>query len=345
MASGIDVRAWGIWLIACLSVVFALDHPAVDLIVTIGAALVASTSSSRVFRTFLTFGLVFVVLRTVLSALAGHTGETTLFHLPAAQLPAVLGGSTLGGAVTAEVVLTGLAEGARLLAVVACFGAFVAVTESIDVIRLLPRFLFEAGLIVNIAMAFAPQLGRTARQIGDAQLMRGARRRLAPLVVPVVASSLDRATSLAESMDSRGYGRAIGSHPAAETYLSHVAAAGSLTAASSAALWAMGVNRALTGAMTLLLLFVVFASLSKMSRTVPRVRYRRARWERRDWTVASTSAVFAAAAILLSILGGASGGFDPYRSLLPAPPNLLSVLLAITVAIPAIVVEVRRESH
>jgi energy-coupling factor transport system permease protein len=343
--AGIDVRAWGIWLIAGLSVVFALDHPAVDLIVTVAAALVASTSSGRLFRTFLIVGLVLVLVRTILSALAGHTGDTILFHLPAAHLPALLGGAALGGAVTAEVVLTGLAEGARLLAVVACFGAFIAVTESIDVIRLLPRFLFEAGLVVNIAMAFAPQFGRTAREIREAQLMRGSRRRVAPVFVPVVASSLERATSLAESMDSRGYGRTIGLRSAGDSYLAALTAAGSLAAASSAALWAMGLNRIVTGLTTLLFLLVVIASLSRMSRLVPRVRYRRGRWSPRDWAVVVASALAGTTAVASSILGLGLGGFDPYQTLFPSPPPLLFIVLAIPVALPAVIVELERSSR
>ncbi len=190
MASPVDVRAWGIWLLGALAVVFAFDHPGVDLIVIVAAATVASTASARVFRTFLVFGFVIVLIRTALSALAGHTGENVLFELPVAQLPPFLGGASLGGAVTAEVVLTALAEGARLMAVISCFGAFISMTESIDLIRLVPRFLFEAGLIVNIAMAFAPQLGRTARKIREAQMMRGERRRITLFVVHVVASAL-----------------------------------------------------------------------------------------------------------------------------------------------------------
>lgn len=344
MRAAIDVRAWGIWLVAGLSVVFALDHPAADLIVTVAAAMVASTSSGRVFRTFLIVGLVLVLVRTALSALAGHTGDTTLFHLPAANLPALLGGAALGGAVTAEVVLTGLAEGARLLAVVACFGAFMSVTESIDVVRLLPRFLFEAGLVVNIAMAFAPQLGRTAREIREAQLMRGSRRRVAPVVVPLVASSLERATSLAESMDSRGYGRTIGLRPASNSYLAGLTAAGSLAAASAAALWAMGLNRIVTGATTLLFLFVVIASLSRMSRLVPRIRYRRGRWGPLDWAVAAASALVGTTAIASSILGVGPEGFDAYRTLLPSPPPFLFVALTISVALPAVIVELKRSS-
>jgi energy-coupling factor transport system permease protein len=159
-----------------------------------------------------------------------------------------------------------------------------------------------------------------------------------------VASALERATTLAESMDSRGYGRSAGRFgPSTEPYLVSVSVAASLAAASLAALWALGVSRPMTGALTIALLLIIFGSLTKMSRNVPRVRYRRNRWKRVDWLVATASALIGAAAIGLSILGTRQPAFNPYEKLLPPPPEVTSVLLAIALLIPAVIVETSRK--
>lgn len=327
-----DARAWSMWLVGALAVVFLLDHPAIDLIVTFAAGLVATRAGrDSPFRSFLVLGLTLVAIRTVLFALTGHTGATTLFEIPAVRLPDLLGGTTLGGRVTAEVVVSSLAEGMRIISVMASFAALLAVTETIDLVRLLPRSLFEAGLVVNIALAFAPQLATVARDVREAQKMRGERRRVVPLVVPVFISALERAIALAESMDSRGYGRS--DEVAGARRWQALAAIGAILAAASGSFWAMRRSSTPAAFGTIVGTTLLVWSLVSLNKLVPRTRYRRSRFGRTERMISGAAAIGALIAVAL-VASLTMPGYDPYQSLAFSAPNPVATAAAAALAVP-----------
>lgn len=339
-----DGRAWGVWLLSCLAVVFVLDSPAVDLVVIAAASVVAARARGpSPFRQLLLLGVAAGAIRTALFALTGHDGDTILLRLPVFDLPALLGGATLGGPVTAEVLAHSLAEAIRLTAVMACFGAFLSVTETADLVRMVPRFLFEAALVVNIALAFAPQLARSARDIREAQQARGMRgrgvRSLPALVVPLLAAALERSIALAESMDARGYG-GPGQAAQAGAGWRIGAAAGALAAGAGASLWSMGAGLPLAPPVTLAAAALTVVALRRLSASVPRTRYRTRRWRREETVVASTAALALAAVLVAG--AGRSGDYDPYRSLPPPAPAPEAVALAAALALAGFAGSVRR---
>lgn len=339
-----DTRAWGIWLLASLAVLFVADNPWADVVVAACAAVAAATAvGPSPFRQLVLVGVAAAALRTLLFALTGHGGETTLAELPTLDLPVFLGGATFGGRVTAETVATGLTEGARLVAVMACIGAFLAVTETIDVVRLVPRFLFEAALVVNIAVAFAPQLARAARDAREAQRARGGRmgfRAVPALVVPVLASALERSIGLAESMDSRGYGRPAGPARAEGLWRAAAAVAG-LAAAGAASLWATGIRTGLAAPAAAAAVAILGACLAKLSRLVPRTRYRHRRWGPADRAIGAGALVSLAAVALLARAPGTGPGTGP---LPPPPPPPVAAALA-TLALPGVLALGRRREE
>lgn len=208
--------AWSWWLASAVVVVLAVDQPVATALALAALAFVAAatpvahgaTAAGLMFKV----GLFFVAARVLLFGVTGHTGPTTLVVLPAIDAPAWLGGFQVGGRITAEVVTLALAEGLKVAAVLAAFGVFMAAVPVARVMRSVPRFLHEAGLVVGIALTFVPVMLRTAAEIRDAQRMRGHRfrgvRSLRALVVPVLAGAMERSIALAASMDARGYGRA-----------------------------------------------------------------------------------------------------------------------------------------
>lgn len=339
----LDPRSLLVWLAASLTVVLIADNPAVHATVLLSAGVVAlSAGGPSPFRGFLLLGVTLVAVRTALFALTGHTGETAVLQLPILRLPAVLGGLTIGGAVTAEVLLSGLADGLRIVAVLACIGAFLAVTETIEIIRLVPRFLFEAALVVNIAMAFTPGLARAARDMREAQRMRGGRARgfraITPIVVPLLATALERSVALAESMDSRGYGRTARGAGAHRLYRL-TAALSAVVCTASGSVWAMGRLPLLSGAAALVSGAVLAASLRALSRLVPRTRYKKGRWERVDWIVVAAAA---AALIGVGLTAGEIIRFDPYRAMEIPPPHPAATLAALMLAAPALAASRRK---
>ena len=325
----IDPKSWTVWAAACLVALFAADHPIMDLLVASVAVAVGSAAGRKPspLRTLMILGVSLVTFRTITFALTGHTGEVVLFALPSLELPELLGGASLGGAVTAEVVLTSIAEGLRLIAVMAVFGAYFSVTETSQLIKLLPAFLFEAGLVVGISVAFVPTLARTAREIREAQVMRGSKRRAAPLVVPILSTSLDRSLSLAESMDSRGYGRTRTSEP--QTGYRITVAVALAVALSAASLLVMGDSSVLVGIAGVSGTAVGLITMAKLSRSIPRTRYRQSRWGPTDSVIVAISLVAIAGAVAF-----VSGGYNAYTAIVPSAPHLAAVVSGLVLLVP-----------
>lgn len=339
--------AWLAWLVSSVLVVNALESPlAVPIIfgalAAVAGVFAVSGPESRSFATLLKIGLAFTVVRVILFAATGHTGETTLFTTPEARLPRWLGDLRIGGRVTAEVVLQSGLEGLRLAAFLACFGAFLAVTDVYRVLRLLPRFLAEAGLVVTIALAFTPTMFRAAGEIRDAQRLRGHRvrgiRRILPLALPVLSTGLERSVTLAESMDVRGYGRRIDGFARVEAWARAGILTGTLALSIGGGLYlfdrgplAASVAVLAAGALALV------GGLAALSRAIPRTRMRRERWVAWDWALSVAAAAAAAAAMTLRAVAPDATRYYPYPEAFWPPLHLGVVVVAAVIALPAFI--------
>jgi energy-coupling factor transport system permease protein len=141
--------------------------------------------AARSFRTFAVFAAVTVVLRTAL----------VVFSPP-------LSWSALAYAAL---------EGLRLATLLVLFGTFNSVTDPFRVLRLAPRRWHEPALAAALALSIAPRTIEAAAKVRESQRLRGidvkSWRTLPALAVPVLATGMDDAVTLAESMDARGHGR------------------------------------------------------------------------------------------------------------------------------------------
>ena len=141
--------------------------------------------AARSFRTFAIFAAVTVVLRTAL----------VVFSPPLSW----------------SAVAYGALEGLRLGTLLVLFGTFNSVTDPFRVLRLAPRRWHEPALAAALALAIAPRTMEAAAKVRESQRLRGidvARWRTLPaLAVPVLATGMEDAVTLAESMDARGHGR------------------------------------------------------------------------------------------------------------------------------------------
>jgi len=337
-----NVKAWLAWAGAAATVVLSIADPLVTLTAVVALAWVAATFSrggpeGRSYRLLLKIGLAVTLVRVVLFALTGHAGPTTLFTLPVASLPRWLGGFALGGRVTAEVVAQEFAEGLAIAAFLMCFGVFVSVVETYRVLRLLPRFLFEAGLVVGIALSFVPTLLRTASDVRDAQRLRGHRfrglRSWHALITPVLAGTLERSLSLAESMESRGYGRTVpGAH--AREHRARVFVLGGLT------MLAIGGGSALGGyagaglAVSSVGIATIAVALRGLSRTVARTRMRPERTTAWDRALVGISAAIVIAALVLRRTAAAHWYPYPVVSVPALHPGLIALAAALILPLP-----------
>jgi energy-coupling factor transport system permease protein len=181
--------AWIAWATGAGLVVFTNTNPFYLGPVVAAAWFVYATRrvdgpGARAFRTFAVGGLIAMTLRTALVFL---------------------------GTVDAANVVYAALEGARLAALLVVFGTFNAVTDPSAVVRLAPRRFHEPALAASLALSIAPRTIASAARVREAQQLRGIRiprwRSLPALAVPVLATGMEDAVTLAESMDARGHGR------------------------------------------------------------------------------------------------------------------------------------------
>jgi energy-coupling factor transport system permease protein len=164
------------------------------------------------YRLLLIFAAVSVVFTVLLQMILGtRVPGHVLFTLPRWDLPSWTAGLSVGGPVTAESQLSAFTAGLRLAALMACFGAGNSLAHPGRLLKLVPAALYELGVAVVVALTLIPQLTESVGRVRNAQRLRGRSitglSGLRSLIVPVLSEALERAISIAASMDSRGYGR------------------------------------------------------------------------------------------------------------------------------------------
>jgi energy-coupling factor transport system permease protein len=209
---------WLAWLCAAAYLALVNGQPLQTLLLILATGTVFTLASRRYkagqsagaesrsvegWSTFLRFGLWVWVVATLFNLLSAHAGKIVLFVLPR-NWPLV------GGPITLEGLLYGLAHGASLFAVLLVFATFNLALDSNRLLRWLPAGLFQAGLIVSIALSFVPQMMASLKDVREAQLVRGHKfrglRDLPPLFIPLITTALERSLTLAESLEARGFG-------------------------------------------------------------------------------------------------------------------------------------------
>ncbi|MFN2289575.1 MAG: energy-coupling factor transporter transmembrane component T [Anaerolineae bacterium] len=203
--------SWVIWLVAAAVPAFTLRNPLYLALVLAAAGLVyfslgRTSAIGRSWGSFAKIGLFLFALAIPINALSIHTGQIVLFHLPE-------GWPIIGGPITLEAVIAGAVSGLALFTILMVFATFNAVVDHYQLLRATPAFLFQAGVVISIAITFVPQMVLSAKEIREAQRIRGHRfrgiRDLLPLIMPLLASGLERAIQLAETMEARGFGSAV----------------------------------------------------------------------------------------------------------------------------------------
>jgi energy-coupling factor transport system permease protein len=315
---------WLIWLATGLVAVGLAPHPLYLGLVFLAAALVVARQRSdaplaRSYGLFLRAGglvcagyLLFSVV-----TVGGARGATVLLRLPELRLPPWLGGIAFGGPITAEALAWGATRGMAIWTLLALFGAFNALVDHYRLLRLTPRSLFHAGLVVTIAVGFVPGLVRSMGAIIEAQRARGHRfgglRSWLPLVAPLLAGSLEQSMQLAESLDARGFGRTTASAQALGRR--QMAVVGGLLAFGAGLfIWlyyGAGPLRPLALLLLLIGLLALGLALRALGRLVRRSSYRRERWRMADSLVA-LACLSCALAMLALQLGGAALLYNPF---------------------------------
>ncbi len=335
--------AWVTWLAAAALSAFVMRNP-LYLVLILGASWIVYSALGRSspigssWGSFAKIGLFFLALTIPFHALSNHLGAIVLFRLPA-NWPIV------GGSITLEAVIAGAVNGLSLLTILTVFAAFNAVVDHYQLLRSTPSFLFQAGVVVSIAITFVPQMVISAKEIRQAQRIRGHRirgvRDLLPLVLPLLANGLERAIQLAETLESRGFAGTAAPISQRRTNLTRMGTVAGLLGllvglflAAYLPGWRIaGWSLAALGGAGLMLTFRL------QGRRIQRTRYRRSRWQAHDTALVLASVLTLVAVVSAKITNPeilVYSPFPPYPLLPPFQPLIAVALLLL--ALPAILV-------
>jgi energy-coupling factor transport system permease protein len=331
--------AWWLWATALAVAASRTTDPLLlAAIVAVTGYVVAArrpaTPWSASYAMFLKVGLLAIAIRVALFALLGGApGAHILVRLPVVPLPSWMAGVRLGGPITLEGVLASAYDGMRLGVIFCCIGAANALTSPRRLLKSLPGALYEAGVAVTVALAFAPQAVAAVGRLRSARRLRGRSdrglRRIRGLAIPVLEGALERSVDLAAAMDSRGFGR-HGTTPARVRHATAVLTLGGLLAmvASTYGL----IDRGAPGVIGVPLLVagaaLTAAGFALGARRGGRTRYRPDPWLGSEWLVAAAGLAAAAAVIL-----GPAGALSPSTLPLVAPTLPLLPFAGLLVAL------------
>lgn len=335
--------AWIGWLIAVMAALSTTRNPMYLALILLCIALVdmvvqrLPNGATPVFSRK-RFVLLIVLVSAAINALSVHYGDTVLFTLPE-WLP------LLGGPVTLEALVFGALNGLALAGIFLAFATAQRALPTSALVGLIPRAFYSLAVVAAIAITFVPTTLRQARQIRDAQAIRGHRmRRLRdwlPLLLPLLIGGLERALQLAESMAARGFAgmhqREYASVAAEQTttrLLMIVGLSMLLTGWLLLLAWGiqwLGVPLMLAGAALLL------GRLWWLGRRVRRTHYRQLHWTASD-TAVLIGAVVTLAAYLLPVLGSSRAAlfYYPYPALQLPPFDPILGFATLGLAWPAV---------
>jgi energy-coupling factor transport system permease protein len=201
---------WVVWTVSVMTSATLTRNPlyvslALGIIAVNHAAVSKNRADAASWHTLLRIAMGLALFAIPFNALNVHTGSHILFQLPQ-NWPIV------GGNITLEAVIWGAGNALSLMALMLLFATFNLAVNQAQILRLTPAFIYEAGLIVSIALTFFPQMLTSVKEIREAQLIRGHRirriRDMLPLVMALLTTGLERSFQLAESMEARGFGNA-----------------------------------------------------------------------------------------------------------------------------------------
>jgi len=189
------------------------------------------------------------------------------------------------------------------------FGAFNSVVSHSELVQSTPRAFYEIGLVVVVGLAFVPATLSAIHDVREADRARTGGRvvrrgRLLRQVVPVLELGLERAVTLAESMDARGFARA-GSSP--RDRIAGWCGVASLLALGGAFVALIGQSDAVASVLGLTGAGGLAMAILLASSGTQRVRYRPRRMGAADWLMAG--------AVLLAPIAMASTSFAGDSSL------------------------------
>jgi len=335
-----NVRAWVLWIAAASLLTMVARNPLYTLILLLVSRLVMfafADPDAPLQLPLWRLSVTVFIISAVYNALFVHIGNTVLFEMPDWPL--------VGGPITMEALVGGLANGLILVTLLSVFSTLNAVVPVGELVRLTPASMQDLGIVVLIALTYIPETLGQLKRIREAQAIRGHELRTVgdwrPVVVPLLIGGLERSMRLAETMVARGLG-------STESRGSTLGERLALTLGLLAALggWLLALWRGWPGWVLLSIGVLVLGGLLwYRGRALQRTSYRVRKWMPTD-TLLVISAGLALAVVLLPwpFIDASSLTYIPFPQLkLPPFDGLIGLALA-GLAIPALKVAWRKSA-
>jgi energy-coupling factor transport system permease protein len=332
----LDPRAWLAWAVAASFPAMVGRNP-----VPLVAVLLVAIAVREAWRPWarqvaswsviVRLAFIFALAGILFNVLTYHGGDRVIVEMPD-WLPIA------GGPVTVNAFLYGSLSGLALLTLVLIGTTVGALINWSTLLRQMPRRLTPVAVAGTVAFAFVPQTMQAFRQIREAQLARGHRirgaRDLVPLLVPLLTLGLERAITLSEAMESRGFGAPNRPGVTTATWQRVGIAVGLACAATAGYFLAAG--ESVSAVIALIAGFGLFGVCLRGGETL-RTSYRVTRLKRRDWAVVSASLLSLTVMFIALSVDAGSLRYEPFPSVeLPRVnlPLLFGIAILLAPAIP-----------
>jgi energy-coupling factor transport system permease protein len=223
--------------------------------------------------------------------------------------------------------------------VLAVFTAFSAGADYYAILRSLPAFLHQVGLVTSIAITFVPQTVTRFTEIRDATALRGHKirrvRDLLPVIIPLLSGGMERSMNLAEAMEARGFSRYSGSTSKMPPLMVQ-----SALAIATGLIFIGGALQTFGSTIQSLGWFTIVFGASLLGLTVravglgsKRTRLRKPLWRERDTILASLCLGFVAFYLSYRVVAPSALIYYPFPSVYAPPfdPALCVAILSMTV--------------
>lgn len=116
------------------------------------------------------------------------------------------------GEFTFDSAISAVVEGSKLAAWVAGFGLLNVFVDFRRLLKYSPKSLKSFTTALNISLNLVPEMARSLSRVRTASRLRAHRRGshlIRSVIVPVMSNAVDQSINLADSMESRGFGRSV----------------------------------------------------------------------------------------------------------------------------------------
>jgi energy-coupling factor transport system permease protein len=335
-AGRLDSRAWLLWGLSAMIPLLVARQPLVVLellLIVLAVRAVWGGQATQDWRWIVRMAVVFMVVGVVFNVLTVHAGNQVIATIPDA-IPLV------GGPITLNALAYGVVSGVTVLVLILVGTTVAAGLVWADVMRTLPPRLAPLAVAGSVAWSFLPGTAHALREIRESQAARGHRirgvRDLPPLVVPLLGGGLERAMTMSEALEARGFGSAVSASPArigSRWMLVAALGAGMLAAYA----FAVGKGALSLGGLLACALLMLPTLHGGHPAVVP-TRYRDVTWHPADWLVAVCAIVTLALFLWRRWAAPEAAIFNPYPDLDWPTTDLVMLLGLAPLLAPAFIV-------